>query len=71
MYYPVKVGKLSENQQRNLIKGRGVRVKKGVDNVLHLSEQQIKKLERAAKKKWCDFTNGSLSSITNNGFWNW
>lgn len=50
MYFPVKVGKLSDNQMRNLVKGRGVRVKQGIDNVIHLSEQQIKKLERAAKK---------------------
>jgi hypothetical protein len=50
MYYPVKVGKLSDNQIKNLISGRGVRVKQGAENILHLSEQQIKKLERAAKK---------------------
>jgi len=50
MYHPVKVGKLSENQVKNLISGRGVRVRSGVDNILHLSEQQIKKLERATKK---------------------
>ena len=41
MYYPVKIGKISDAQMKNLIKGRGVRIKKGVDNVLHLSEQQI------------------------------
>lgn len=50
MYFPVKVGKLSDNQIKKLVKGQGIRVKKGVDNVIHLSEQQIKKLERAAKK---------------------
>jgi hypothetical protein len=50
MYHPVKVGKLSENQMKNLISGRGVRVRSGIENILHLSEQQIKKLERAAKK---------------------
>jgi hypothetical protein len=50
MYYPVKIGKISDAQMKNLIKGRGVRIKKGVDAVLHLSEQQIKKLERASKK---------------------
>ena len=50
MYYPTKVGKLSDNQMKNLISGRGVRVKQGSENILNLSREQIKKLERAAKK---------------------
>ena len=50
MYYPTKVGKLSDNQMKNLISGRGVRVKQGTENILNLSREQIKKLERAAKK---------------------
>lgn len=49
-YFPTKVGKLSDNQMRNLINGRGVRIKQGSENILNLSREQIKKLERAAKK---------------------
>lgn len=50
MYYPTKVSELSENQMKNLLSGRGVRVKSGNSHILHLSEQQLKKLERASKK---------------------
>lgn len=50
MYYPTNVGELSQNQMSNLLCGKGVRVKKGNSNVIHLTAQQIKKLDRAGKK---------------------
>lgn len=50
MYYPTKVGKLSDAQMRNLMNGRGVRVRSGAEHILNLTKEQIKKLERAAKK---------------------
>lgn len=50
MYIPTRVQKLSDNQVNRLISGQGVRLNKGMGDVIYLSDQQIKKLERANKK---------------------
>lgn len=50
MYYPVGVKKLSDNQATRLIKGQGVRINSGNDHTLYLSEQQVKKLQKAHLK---------------------
>lgn len=50
MYYPHKVAKLSDNQLNRLISGQGVRVKSGSEDVVYLSEPQIKKLVKAHQK---------------------
>ena len=50
MYNPVGVSKLSENQKSRLRNGHPVRIKKGTANKLHLTPEQIKKLESAAKR---------------------
>jgi len=50
MYNPVGVSKLSENQKSRLRNGHPVRIKKGTANKLHLTQEQIKKLESAARR---------------------
>jgi hypothetical protein len=50
MYTLVGVQKLSETQKSRLRNGHPVRIKKGSGNELHLTNEQIKKLESAAKK---------------------
>jgi hypothetical protein len=49
MYYPTKIKKLSNNQVSRLISGSGVRINKGQGDVIYLTEQQIKKLNRGVK----------------------
>jgi len=48
-YHKINVSPLSQNQQRNLIKGKGVRIKHSPNgkHYLHLSQEQLKRLERA------------------------
>ena len=50
MYHSTGVQKLSETQKSKLRNGHPVRIKKGSGNNLHLTDDQIKKLEAAAKK---------------------
>lgn len=50
MYNPVGVSKLSENQKSRLRNGHPVRIKKGTANKLHLTQEQIKKLEQASRR---------------------
>ena len=50
MYHSVGVQKLSETQKSKLRNGHPVRIKKGSGNNLHLTDDQIKKLEAAARK---------------------
>ena len=50
MYNPVGVSKLSENQKSRLRNGHPVRIKKGTANKLHLTQEQIKKLESASRR---------------------
>ena len=50
MYTLVGIQKLSETQKSRLRNGHPVRIKKGSGNQLHLTNEQIKKLESAAKK---------------------
>ena len=50
MYHSVGVQKLSETQKSKLRNGHPVRIKKGSGNNLHLTDEQIKKLEAAARK---------------------
>jgi hypothetical protein len=50
MYHSTDVQKLSETQKSKLRNGHPVRIKKGSGNNLHLTDDQIKKLESAAKK---------------------
>ena len=50
MYHSTGVQKLSETQKSKLRNGHPVRIKKGSGNNLHLTDDQIKKLESAAKK---------------------
>lgn len=50
MYNPVGISKLSENQKSRLRNGHPVRIKKGTANKLHLTKEQIKKLESASKR---------------------
>jgi len=50
MYHPVGVSKLSENQKSRLRNGHSVKIKKGNANKLHLTQDQIKKLESAHKR---------------------
>ena len=50
MYNPVGVSKLSENQKSRLRNGHPVRIKKGTANKLHLTKEQIKKLESASRR---------------------
>lgn len=51
MYEPVRIQQLSLNQAKNLVKGKGVRVKHDPRSpfTVHLSPDQIKKLTRAHK----------------------
>ena len=50
MYTLVGIQKLSETQKSRLRNGHPVRIKKGSGNQLHLTNEQIKKLESTAKK---------------------
>ena len=50
MYHSTGVQKLSETQKSKLRNDHPVRIKKGSGNNLHLTDDQIKKLESAAKK---------------------
>ena len=50
MYSTTGVGKLSESQKSKLRNGHPVRIKIGSGNNLHLTDQQIKKLQSAHKK---------------------
>ncbi len=50
MYHSTGVQTLSETQKSKLRNGHPVRIKKGSGNNLHLTDDQIKKLESAAKK---------------------
>jgi hypothetical protein len=50
MYTLVGVQKLSETQKSRLRNGHPVRIKKGSGNQLHLTNEQIKKLESESKR---------------------
>ena len=50
MYHPIRVSKLSENQKSRLRNGHPVRIKKGTANKLHLTQEQVKKLESASRR---------------------
>ena len=50
MYHVISVGKLSETQKSRLRNGHATRIKKGNGNKLHLTAEQIKKLESAHRK---------------------
>jgi hypothetical protein len=50
MYHSVGVQRLSETQKSKLRNGHAVRIKKGSGNHLHLTDEQIKKLDTAARK---------------------
>ena len=50
MYHSTGVQKLSETQKSKLRNGHPVRIKKGSGNNLHLTDDQIKKLEAASRK---------------------
>ena len=50
MYHTTRVGKLSESQKSKLWNGHPVRIKIGSGNNLHLTDQQLKKLQSAHKK---------------------
>lgn len=50
MYSEIGVKKLSENQKSRLRNGHPVRISKGSGNKLYLTNEQIKKLESAARK---------------------
>ena len=50
MYHSVGIERLSDNQIKNLLKGKGVRIKTGNDQKINLSKQQLKKLATAHKK---------------------
>lgn len=50
MYSPTSIGKLSAEQIRKLLGGHRVRVKAGNAHVLHLSNEQHKKVHSAHKK---------------------
>lgn len=50
MYSEIGVAKLSETQKSRLRNGHPVRIKKGSGNKLYLTNEQIKKLESAARK---------------------
>ncbi len=51
MYHSTGVGKLNESQKSKLLNGHPVRIKLGSGNNLHLTDQQIKKLQSAHKKE--------------------
>ena len=55
MYHPTNVGNLSAEQIRKLLGGHRVRVKHGNSHVLHLSNEQHKKV-MSAHKKGCGTT---------------
>lgn len=50
MYHSIGVQKLSESQKSKLRNSHPVRIKVGSGNTLHLTDQQIKKLQSAHKK---------------------
>ena len=50
MYQSVGIDKLSDNQLCRLRNGHSVRVKLGSHHTIHLSTQQLKKLQSASKK---------------------
>ena len=57
MYHVISVGKLSETQKSRLRNGHATRIKKGNGNKLHLTAEQIKKLESAHRKgRGCTLT---------------
>ena len=49
MYEKIGIDKLSEHQVRSLLKGKAVRVKVGNSHFIHLSHEQLKKLNKAFK----------------------
>ena len=51
MYSEIGISKLSETQKSKLRNGHPVRVKLGSGNKLNLTNEQIKKLESASKKR--------------------
>ncbi len=50
IYHPTGVQKLSESQKSKLRNSHPVRIKLGSGNNLHLTDQQIKKLQSTHKK---------------------
>ena len=57
MYHVISIGKLSETQKSRLRNGHATRIKKGNGNKLHLTAEQIKKLESAHRKgRGCTLT---------------
>jgi hypothetical protein len=50
MYHSTGVGKLSKSQKSKLRNGHPVRIKLGSGNNLHLTDQQIKKIQSSHKK---------------------
>lgn len=50
MYHPVNIGALSNPQINKLLSGQGVRVKKGNSHTIHVSTEQLKKLNKAHEK---------------------
>jgi len=57
MYEKVGIDKLSPSQIKNLIKGKAVRVKIGNSHYIHLSQEQLKKVNKA-------FLHGKAVQIT-------
>ena len=50
MYFPVQISKLSKPQITKLMHGGSVRIQNGNDHEVHLSYEQVKKLNRATNK---------------------
>ena len=44
MYHPTKIQGLSNIQINKMLKGHGIRVKAGGDHLIHMSQEQAKKL---------------------------
>ena len=50
MYHPTKIQGLSNIQINKMLKGHGIRVKAGGDHLIHMSQEQAKKLNKASLK---------------------
>jgi hypothetical protein len=67
MYHSTGVQKLRPSQMSKLRTGKSVRIKLGSGNTLNLTDQQIKKLQSAHKKRCILYNN--ISSRTRGKTW--
>ena len=69
MYIQTSIAKLSRNQLKNLLEGKRVRIKKGSAHHIHLTEAQLKKLEKAHKDKKSHTISFTPEQANHQGAW--